>query len=254
MVMKMKRRGIIGALLLVFAAGLFLILYPKISGAVTDRRTDDRTQSVTEWIHREREQGKAEQPDESTAESKPIYNEPTVPRHHADLWEAAHAYNKRIWEDKQAGLSDPWAYEQPSFELGDFGLEYDAFAVIRIPAIGLEMPVYLGATDEHLTLGAAHIGGTSLPVGGVNTNCVIAGHRGWKGGTFFRHLEDLKPGNTVYIDNLWETLTYTVQGSEIINPNQISKLLIRPEQDILTLFTCTRNGKQRLVVYCVRER
>ena len=88
--------------------------------------------------------------------------EETIPNQ--DLWDAVHDYNQQIWEDRQSGLTDPWSYQQPSFTLGDFGLEDEVFAVISIPKIELEMPIYLGATADHLSLGAAHLSQTSLPV------------------------------------------------------------------------------------------
>lgn len=70
------------------------------------------------------------------------------------------------------------------------------------------MPVYLGATDVNLASGAAHLSQTSLPIGGENTNCVIAGHRGWNGAAYFRYVPDLEKGDFVTLQNLWETLTY----------------------------------------------
>ena len=80
--------------------------------------------------------------------------------------------------------------------------------VLEIPTLELVMPVYLGASDSHLAAGAAVLGNTSAPIGGVNTNCVIAGHRGWYGADYFRHIDRLQAGDTVTITNLWETLTY----------------------------------------------
>lgn len=61
----------------------------------------------------------------------------------------------------------------------------------------LTMPVYLGASDGHLAAGATVLGNTSAPIGGVNTNCVIAGHRGWYGADYFRHIDRLQAGDTV---------------------------------------------------------
>ena len=249
----MKKRILIAVLLLVFLAGLLIFLYPTLSGIYTDQQTVTRTEVVIRWIETARAE-QVEGDDEPLDEEEQQEYPTDMPLHHLALWRAARQYNAQLWEEKQAGLCDPWAYEQPSFTLGNYGLENEAFGVLRIPALELELPIYLGASYEHLTWGAAHLTETSLPIGGENTNCVLAGHRGWKGGTFFRHLEDLKIGDSVEIENLWETLEYTVTGTEIIEPHEIEKLLIRPGEDRLTLFTCTKNGKQRLVVYCERKR
>ena len=119
----------------------------------------------------------------------------------------------------------------------------------------LTMPVYLGASDTHLAAGAAVPGNTSAPIGGDNTNCVIAGHRGWKGADYFRHIDKLTVGDEVVITTLWETLTYTVADIQIIQPHEIERIKIQQGRDLLTLLTChpyASGGKQRYVVYCER--
>ena len=120
----------------------------------------------------------------------------------------AEGYNARLFQEKQAGLDSPTAYEKPSFDLSDYGLGEEVFAVLTIPALCLEMPVFLGACGANLAAGAAHLSETSLPIGGKNTNCVIAGHRGWKGAAYFRDLPKLQIGDEVIITNLWGNLTY----------------------------------------------
>ena len=108
------------------------------------------------------------------------------------------------------------------------------------------MPVYLGALDDHLAAGAAVLGNTSAPIGGDNTNCVIAGHRGWRGADYFRYIDRLQAGDTVQVTNLWETLTYTVADIRI---------KIQQGRDLLTLLTChpyASGGRQRYVVCCER--
>ena len=118
----------------------------------------------------------------------------------------------------------------------------------------LTMPVYLGASDTHLAAGAAVLGNTSAPIGGANTNCVIAGHRGWRGADYFRHIDRLQVGDTVTLTNLWKTLTYTVADIQIIQPHEVEKIKIQSNRDLLTLLTChpyASGGRQRYVVYCV---
>ena len=117
----------------------------------------------------------------------------------------------------------------------------------------LDLAAYLGASDAHLAAGAAVLGNTSAPIGGDNTNCVIAGHRGWRGADYFRHIDRLQVGDTVTLTNLWETLTYTVADIQIIQPHEVDKIKIQQGRDLLTLLTChpyASGGRQRFVVYC----
>lgn len=181
--------------------------------------------------------------------------EPIEPKAYPELWDAMTAYNTAIYAVEQSGLSDPSAYEMPSFDLTGYGLEDEIFGVISIPALELEMPLYLGATYQHMADGAAHLSQTSIPIGGNNTNAVIAGHRGWRGASYFRYITELKPGDKVIITNLWGTLTYRVAETQIIWPYEVDQILIQENRDLITLLTChpyASGGKQRYLVICER--
>ena len=170
-----------------------------------------------------------------------------------ELLTALQAYNQRIYAENQSGLIDLEACEEPAADLPAYGIDDEIIGVLEIPAMELTMPVYLGASDDHLSVGSAVLGNTSAPIGGDNTNCVIAGHRGWRGADYFRHIDKLTVGDTVKLTNLWETLTYTVTDIQIIQPNEIEKIKIQPNRDLLTLLTChpyASGGRQRYVVCC----
>ena len=65
----------------------------------------------------------------------------------------------------------------------------------------------------------------------------------------------LQVGDTVQLTNLWETLTYTVTDIQIIQPQEVEKIKIQPNRDLLTLLTChpyASGGRQRHVVVCER--
>ena len=164
-------------------------------------------------------------------------------------------YNRQIYTEKQCNLTDLESCEEPAADLTAYGIEDEIIGVLEIPAMELTMPVYLGASEAHLAAGAAVLGNTSAPIGGANTNCVIAGHRGWCGADYFRHIDRLEAGDTVTLTNLWETLTYTVANIQIIQPHEIERIKIQQGRDLLTLLTChpyASGGRQRYVVYCER--
>lgn len=219
-------------------------LYPLIHSFHVDRSFE---QTAEEFLSRV-EITPATDP---TAES----TEPTEPKAYPELWDAMTAYNTAIYAEGQSGLSDPSAYETPTFDLTDYGLEDEIFGVISIPTLELEMPLYLGATYQHMADGAAHLSQTSIPIGGENTNAVIAGHRGWRGASYFRYITELQPGDEVIITNLWDTLTYKVAETQIIWPYEVDQILIQENRDLITLLTChpyASGGKQRYLVICER--
>ena len=224
----MRKTSLVLAALLA-VAGICVMLWPVVTGYRLQANTDEAVQNFLE-------------------ERKPEQQYP-------ELLAALREYNQRIYAEKQCNLVDLEACEEPAADLTAYGIEDEMIGVLEIPAMELTMPVYLGASDAHLAAGAAVLGNTSAPIGGNSTNCVIAGHRGWKGADYFRHIDRLAVGDTVTLTNLWETLTYTVADIQIIQPHEVEKIKIQPNRDLLTIITChpyASGGRQRYVAYCER--
>ncbi len=162
--------------------------------------------------------------------------------------------NEQLYQNSQADLKDPFSYSQPDIDLSQYGIENDIIGYVSIPRLDVTMPIILGANDSNLKKGAVHLTQTSYPIGGENTNAVIAAHRGWSKSKMLRHIEKLETGDEIYIRNFRETLVYRVSKIAIIEPTEIDKLMIRPGEDMITLITCHpyRVNTQRYVVYCTR--
>lgn len=174
---------------------------------------------------------------------------------YAQLKDAIALYNSMLYDTSQSDLASKTAYEESPLELTQYGFANEVFGIIHIPTLEVTLPLYLGANDENMANGAAVLGQTSIPVGGNNTNAVIAGHRGWNGYPYFLHLDELEIGDSVYIDNVWELLTYEVVDMQIISPDDVEAIKIQPDRDMITLLTChppNTGGKQRLAVFCER--
>ena len=214
---------------LLAVAGICVMLWPVFTGHKLQADTDAAVQSFLE-------------------ERKPEQQYP-------ELLAVLQEYNRQLYTEKQCNLTDLEACEEPAADLTAYGIEDEIIGVLEIPTMELTMPVYLGTSDAHLAVGAAVLGNTSAPIGGGNTNCVIAGHRGWRGADYFRHIDRLQVGDTVTLTNLWKPLTYTVADIQIIQPHEVEKIKIQPNRDLLTLLTChpyASGGRQRYVVYCER--
>ena len=171
-----------------------------------------------------------------------------------ELLRRAQAYNKKLYDEGQKDLVDPFSYQVSSIDLSGYGIEDNLFGYIEIPKLSVKLGIYLGATSANMTKGAVHLTQTSLPIGGINTNAVIAAHRGTRYRDMFLHIDQLEAGDKVMITNAWETLTYSVTSTAIIAPNDIKKVLIQNGRDMVTLISCNPYGKstQRYVVYCDR--
>ncbi len=223
---------------LMFILGLVLFLYPLVNKYENKIEVNETKKNFEKTVEKLQE--------ESKEEDSPLNK----------LYSDMKAYNEKIYKDKQSDLKDPWSYEQSSFDLTKYGVDNNIIGYIIVPHMEIELPIYLGANSDNMAKGAVHMSQTSLPIGGENTNCVIAAHRGYKGIPMFCDIEIMEIGDEVIIKNLWETLKYRVSNIKIINPSDSQEVLIQSGKDMVTLITChpyTKNYK-RYVVYCEREK
>ncbi len=174
---------------------------------------------------------------------------------------AARAYNRNLAVRGQYVLGeaeDPFTQAEGSVSDEEYSSMLDAgsgvMGSISIPKIDVDIPIYHGTSESVLELGAGHLYGTSLPVGGEGTHSVITGHRGLIKALMFTRLDELEKGDSFYVKVMGETLGYKVDRIEVIEPSDVSKLKIVDGEDRVTLMTCTPYGvnTHRLLVSGVR--
>lgn len=121
---------------------------------------------------------------------------------------------------------------------------------IDIPKIHIQLPLYHGTDEDILRIAIGHIAGTSLPVGGESSHCIVSGHRGLPSARLFTDIDQLAVGDTWTLNVLDQTLTYEVDQVRVVIPTDFSYLDIEPGQDYCTLVTCTPYGvnSHRLLV------
>ena len=119
-------------------------------------------------------------------------------------------------------------------------------ALLRIPKLTLEVPVYSDTSDLNLDRGAGHIPGTaSLDEQG---NVGLAAHRDG----FFRKLKDVELGMDIFLEHGGKTLRYQITEISIVTPEE-SAVLAPTERPSVTLVTCypfyfVGNAPQRFIV------
>ena len=245
----MRRKLLYAVVILIYLAGFAAAAAPDLNRLAAAISASDVIGDFEERARGDPEDGQDTGAEDGTGEDA------WDPGLSEELRRAMEEYNARIFAEGQSGMTDPWVYEQSGVELADYGVEDDVAAVIEIPSMSVELPVYLGATEDNMTKGAVHLGETSMPTGGENTNCVIAAHRGYRGIPMFQYIEDVQVGDPVILTNLWETLVYRVSEIKVIDPSDIREILIRPGEDMVTLFTCHpyTHNYQRYIVLCTRD-
>lgn len=147
-------------------------------------------------------------------------------------------YNKKVIKG-DSNIIDPFDNEEYVGAYDIKGIDKDeVFAYLIIPKLDMKKPIYLDATFDHLDWGVAQVEGTSLPLGGMSTRSVIAGHRGWWGDLMFYNVDKLEVGDEIFIDGRTGLLEYRVTGTDIISPSDWESILPVAGKDMVTLLTC----------------
>lgn len=215
--MKKKLTGVVLPALL-FLAGLAVLLYPSFSDLWNQRRQESMIGTYVETVA------------QLTKED------------HSALRQAAQEYNAGLdGTFHDAFIADRIGQDDPYWSL----LDPDGSGVmgyIEIPKISVRLPIYHGTGEDALQRGIGHLAGTSLPVGGAGTHCVLSGHRGLPTALLFTDLDRLISGDRFYLHVLDETLAYEVDRIAVVEPTEVSDLLPESGADYVTLVTCTPYG------------
>ncbi|MDR0482207.1 MAG: class C sortase [Cellulomonadaceae bacterium] len=130
----------------------------------------------------------------------------------------------------------------------------DVMGEVIVPALNVRLPIYHGTSDEVLAVGAGHLYGTSLPVGGESTHTVVSAHAGMTEAEMFTHLHTLAEGQEFLLHAAGQTARYVVDKITTVLPEDTKDIQIVPGEDHATLVTCTPVGinSHRLLVRGIR--
>ena len=167
---------------------------------------------------------------------------------YARIRQEAEKYNNRLLEK-----TDRWTLSEEDKEEYETLLNVGGTGImgyIEIPKIKTQLPIYHGIDEAVLQIAIGHLEGSSLPVGGESTHCVVSGHRGLPSARLFTDLDQLVEGDIFFLQVLDETLAYEVDKILIVEPDEMSALEIEERKDYCTLVTCTPYGvnSHRLLV------
>lgn len=215
---------------IIFLAGLSILLYPQFRIVINELRFRNQLSVYSAAVEALDEVEITERLDDS------------------------HEYNEKL-SHNPARYIDPFVGDnQEDTPVEELVFPDGSFGYLEIPKIQEMLPIYLGASEENMAKGVAQLEKTSLPVGGLGTHSVLVGHRGYYAATIFRYLDQLVAGDRFYIYVFSEKLTYEVKDSEVVDPYRFDKFNIDPNEDQVTLLTCTpyRVSTHRLLVHAFR--
>lgn len=211
--------------IVIYAIGLLVLFYPVWSQYWNQRQQDSMIHAYEQSV------------DDQSNQTLTV------------LYQQAQKYNQALYQrscdvyrDKNRQLNYNKQLSVPNSNV---------MAVLSVPSVDIHLPIYHGTSEQALEVGVGHMSETSLPVGGRNTHAVLTGHTGLpSGGTLFTPLVKLQKGQLFSIQVLGKTLYYQIDAIHVVKPNDLRYLAITPNQDKVTLLTCTPYGvnSHRLLV------
>lgn len=220
----LKKNGSTIGLFMILLAGISLLLYPTLSDYWNSFH---QTKAISGYTQMN------EQIDDEEFEL---------------LWQEAEEYNKKL-PDRE----NHWVLSEEEYELYETMLDSTGtgmMGAIEIATIDVALPIYHGTEEITLQNAVGHVEGSSLPVGGLGSHCVLSGHRGLPSAKLFTDLDKLVEGDLFLLHILNQTLTYEVDQIRIIEPYELDELEFEENMDLCTLVTCTPYGinSHRLLV------
>lgn len=203
-------------IVVVFVAGLSFLLYPTVSNLWNQAHQSRAIATYTEQV---------EKLDDSS---------------NKEMLKAARKYNKELLKK-----ADHWKLSKKDKKKYESLLDVSGTGImgyIEIPKIACSLPVYHGTDEGALQIAIGHLEGSSLPVGGKSSHCVLSGHRGLPSARLFTDLDQMEEGDTFILNILGHKLAYEVDQIKVVLPEKMSDLEIQEGKDLCTLVTCTPYG------------
>lgn len=213
----MKKKMLNFILLIILLAGIAMLLYPTVS-------------EYWNSIHQSQVIGRYEESLETIDQEE-----------YSELLEMAEEYNQKLIDSEELTFvnGEPVSeIYQSQLEINDSGM----IGSIEIPSADINLPIYLGTSESVLSVGVGHLEGSSLPIGGESTHTVLAGHRGLPSSSLFTNLDQIEIGDVFTVTVLGDVIAYEVYQITIVEPDEISDLLIEEGKELCTLITCTPYG------------
>lgn len=220
--MKTRTRTIL--IILIFLAGLSLLLYPFVANEWNTYRQKQLISSYETVVSEKEAAGEIDY--EAEMEKAQAYNEALVPSILPDSFAIAEA------------ADEPDAEYMSALNIAGDGV----MGTVEIPKIDITLPIFHTTEEEILEKAAGHLEGSSLPVGGESTHAVITAHRGLPSAALFTDLDRLEEGDHFLLHVLDETLCYEVDQILTVEPDDTSALEVEDGEDLVTLITCTPYG------------
>ena len=205
-------------IILVFLSGLSILLYPQASDFI-NRIQVARNIRAYERMVRE-----------------------ITPEDYSAIFEKARDYNRRLKK-----ISNPFGSTIKAEGYTDTLVVSNTgiMGYVMIEKIRVRLPFYHGTEEDVLQRAIGHVEGSSLPIGEKGDHAVLSAHRGLPSAKLFTDLPELTVGDEFVVTVLDKEMLYEVDQILTVlpdSPEAFEALRPVPEEDLVTLMTCTPYG------------
>lgn len=217
----MKRRIIMGLIILIMISGIGLMVYPSLANFINNQfaisTIGDYTSKVENYDKEEIDKIMKQAYD---------YNNSLPGAFPADPFSGKNISRKSMDEFKDFFMVQPGAM----------------IGYIEIPKADIYLPIYYGTSDDVLNKGVGLIENSSLPVAGESSHALLSAHTGLLSQELFTRIEDLKSGDVFFVHTMDQVFAYKINQRKVVLPEETEDLLIQKDKTYVTLITCTPYG------------
>lgn len=150
----------------------------------------------------------------------------------------------KISADKPKYRQEPIHQLKPKTQLKARKEQLVGIGEIKIPQVGLDLPIFNSLTDLELARGAC-VMASGMEMG--KHNFALAGHYLTANGALFSPISQMEPGQLIYVSDTKKTYVYQTTSKTIISPTQ-TDVILPTRKPIISLITCADGGKNRYLV------
>ncbi|WP_332856732.1 class C sortase [Clostridium paraputrificum] len=217
----MKRRLIMGFIILIMVLGIGLMAYPSLANFINNQFSISTIGDYNTKVEK--------------------YNKEEIDK----IMKNAYDYNNSL---PGAFPADPFSGKNISrksmSDFKDFFMVQEGAMIgyIEIPSVDIYLPIYYGTSDAVLKKGVGLIKNSSLPVAGESSHALLSAHTGLPSQELFTGIEELKDGDVFFIHIMDQVFAYRINQRKVVLPEETSDLMIEEGKTYITLITCTPYG------------
>lgn len=151
------------------------------------------------------------------------------------------------FESRLAAMNDDVIEDHHYTGLSEHEMRFatgDTVAILSLERLGIKVAITEGTGREQLRMSAGHFEESDLP---GNGNFSIAGHSSVIYTCLFNMMREAVIGDEIEVITRHKRHRYVVSDISVVSPDTVS-VLRHVNESVITIVTCTNEGRERLII------